>query len=217
MSRIDHPNIYVIAGVNGGGKSSIGGASIRHRGEDYYNPDEVARRLMNVQPGLSLQDANSAAWRQGVVLLKRAIEERLEFVFETTLGGDTITGLLRDAAALGCAVHVWYVGLSSPELHIARVRSRVAKGGHDIPEADIRRRYQHSRSNLIHLLPHLRSLRVFDNSADANPADGRRPFLRLLLDVKGGRIMGPADLSETPSWAKPIVAAALKLAPSERS
>ena len=109
MSRIDQPNIYVIAGVNGGGKSSIGGASIRHPGEDYYNPDEVARRLMNIQPGLSLQDANSAAWRQGVVLLKRAIEERLEFVFETTLGGDTITLLLKDAAARGCAVHVWYV------------------------------------------------------------------------------------------------------------
>ncbi|HRC43037.1 MAG TPA: zeta toxin family protein [Nitrospira sp.] len=217
MSRIDQPNIYVIAGVNGGGKSSIGGASIRHPGEDYYNPDEVARRLMNIQPGLSLQDANSAAWRQGVVLLKRAIEERLEFVFETTLGGDTITLLLKDAAARGCAVHVWYVGLSSPELHIARVRSRVAKGGHDIPEADIWRRYQHSRSNLIHLLPHLRSLRLFDNSADANPADGRRPPLRLLLDVKGGRIVGPADLSETPSWAKPIVAAALKLVPSKRS
>ncbi len=217
MSRLDYPNIYVIAGVNGGGKSSIGGATIRRRGEDYYNPDEVALRLMNVQPGLSLQDANSAAWRQGVVLLKRAIEERLEFVFETTLGGDTITGLLRDAAAHGCAVHVWYVGLSSPELHIARVRSRVARGGHDIPEKDIRRRYQHSRSNLVHLLPHLRSLRLFDNSDDANPADKRRPSLRLLLDVKGGRIIGPADLSETPGWAKPIVAAALKLAPPERS
>lgn len=217
MSRIDQPNIFVIAGVNGGGKSSIGGASIRHRGEDYYNPDEVARRLMNAQPGLSLEDANIASWRQGVVLLKRAIEKHLDFVFETTLGGDTITRLLRDAAARGCAVHVWYLGLPSPELHIARVRSRVAKGGHDIPEADIRRRYQHSRSNLIHLLPHLRSLRLFDNSADANPADGRRPSPRLLLDVKGGRIVGPANLSQTPAWAKPIVAAALKLVPSERS
>ncbi|MGH8574211.1 MAG: hypothetical protein ACREX8_16790 [Gammaproteobacteria bacterium] len=65
---------------------------------------------------------------------------RLDFAFETTLGANTIPRLLAEAASQGIEVHVWYAGLSSPELHIERVRSRVRKGGHDIPEADIRRR-----------------------------------------------------------------------------
>lgn len=85
--------------------------------------------------------------------LKWAIEKRLDFSFETTLGGNTITKLLLKAAEQGTEVHVWYEGLSSPELHIARVRARVSRGGHDIPAHDIHRRYEHSRLNLIAQLP----------------------------------------------------------------
>jgi predicted ABC-type ATPase len=69
-------------------------------------------------------------------------------------------------------VRVWYVGLSSPELHIARVRARVAKGGHDIPEPRIRERYDASRLNLIRLLPRLSELWVYDNSVEADPDAG---------------------------------------------
>ena len=64
-----------------------------------------------------------------------------------------MTALLERALAVGLEVRVWYVGLSSPELHLARVRARVAKGGHDIPEAQVRARYDSSRLNLIRLLP----------------------------------------------------------------
>jgi predicted ABC-type ATPase len=59
----DRPRIYVLAGVNGAGKSSIGGAAIRASGADYYNPDEAARELMVTQPGLTLAEANAAAWQ----------------------------------------------------------------------------------------------------------------------------------------------------------
>ena len=96
-------------------------------------------------------------------------------------------------------------------MHIERVRARVAHGGHDIPEADIRRRYQHSRLNLIQLLPCLTALRVFDNSAEGDPAAGIAPQPHLVLHTLHGRLVGPADLTETPEWAKPIVAAALAL------
>jgi len=82
-----------------------------------------------------------------------------------------------------------------------------------LPEADIRRRYQYSRLNLIHLLPKLTALRVYDNSAEADPATGQAPTPRLLLHLDHGKIVGPADLSQTPDWAKPIVAAALKVHP----
>lgn len=211
MSGVRTPRFYVIAGVNGAGKSSIAGATFRALGSDYFNPDEGARRLMAGNPGLSQKDANGIAWRQGVRLLKRAIEERLDFAFETTLGGHTITQLLGQAASRGIEVHIWYVGLTSPELHLERVRARVSRGGHDIPERDVRRRYEHSRLNLIALLPHLTALRVHDNSLEADPAAGKVPLPRLVLQMERGAMIGPADLSPTPDWAKPIVAAALKL------
>ena len=124
--------IYVIAGVNGAGKSTIGGAAFRGYGGDYYNPDEATRKLAAANPRLGAAEANAAAWRQGVALLRRAIAERLDFAFETTLGGNTVTRLLAEAAAQGVEVRMWYVGLSTPELHIRRVRARVRRGGHDI-------------------------------------------------------------------------------------
>lgn len=203
--------LYVLAGVNGAGKSSIAGAAFRSLGGEYYNPDEAARALAFAQPGLSQVQANALAWQQGRRLLERAITDRLDYAFETTLGASTIPRLLADAASLGIEVRVWYAGLSTPELHIDRVRSRVRRGGHDIAEADIRRRYQHSRLNLIHLLPVLTALRMYDNSAAADPAGGATPIPIELLHMEGARIVGPPDLSATPEWAKPIVAAALKI------
>lgn len=201
----------MLAGVNGAGKSSIGGAMFRAAGADYFNPDEAARELISANPGLDQTKANAAAWRQGKRLLERAIAENLDFAFETTLGGTTMARLLADAASQGIEVRVWYVGLVSPETHIARVRQRVQSGGHDIPETTIRRRWQHSRQNLVKLLPALTELRVFDNSADADPAAGAAPRPVLVLHLDHGEIVGPADLSSTPEWAKPIVAAALSL------
>lgn len=211
MSGPRLPRIHVLAGVNGAGKSSIGGAAIRQHGGKYFNPDEAARAFREKDPRLTQKDANSTAWRQGVRLLKRAIETRRDFAFETTLGGNTITGLLAKAAEQGIELHVWYVGLSSPALNIARVQARVSRGGHDIPALDIHRRYEHSRLNLIVLLPRLTTLRMYDNSIDADPAAEQTPQLKLVLHVERGRILGPPDLTSTPNWAKPIVAAALKL------
>ena len=211
MSTSRRPRIHVLAGVNGAGKSSIGGAAVRQHGGEYFNPDEVARAIREKAPALTQAAVNSVAWRQGASLLNRAIEARLEFTFETTLGGNTITSLLTKAAAQGIEVHVWYVGLVSPELHIERVQARVSRGGHDIPAHDIHRRYEHSRLNLIALLPHLTTLHVYDNSADADPAAGRTPKPTLVLHMEHGSILGPPDLAPTPTWAKPIVAAALKL------
>ena len=104
------------------------------------------------------------------------------------------------------------MGLTSPELHIARVRSRVAKGGHDIPEARIRERYDRSRLNLIHLLPKVTELRVYDNSEEADPHAGVAPEPMLILHLVRGEIAGSCDLALTPVWAKPILAAALKIA-----
>ncbi|WP_163708015.1 zeta toxin family protein [Mycobacterium timonense] len=204
--------IHVLAGVNGAGKSSIVGATIRDKGGQYYNPDEAAREIIAANPGLGQAEANAAAWEQGRRLLQRAIDERLDFTFETTLGGNTMPALLAEAAKRGLQVHVFYVGLDNADTCIERVRQRVRAGGHDISDADIRRRYRHSLINLVKLLPVLTGLRVYDNSARADPAIGQAPRPVLVLHMDRGHIVGPPDLSSTPAWAKPVVAAALDLA-----
>jgi predicted ABC-type ATPase len=211
MSTVRPPRIYVLAGVNGAGKSSVGGAAFRSFGADYYNPDEAARELMAAHPGLPQARANSAAWHQGRKLLERAIAQRLDYAFETTLGASTIPRLLSEAADQGIEVYVWYAGLATPELHLARVRSRVRRGGHDVPETDIRRRYEHSRLNLVQLLPKLAALRLYDNSVEADPAAGHTPRPVLVLHMERGKILHPQDLPRAPDWAKAIVAAAMKL------
>ena len=203
--------ISVLAGTNGAGKSSIAGQLVRGEGGQYFNPDEVARRILEVSPTLTLTEANALAWREGVERLRAAIQTGEDYTFETTLGGNTIVELLEQAAASGCEVRVWYVGLSSPELHIRRVAARVRRGGHDIPEADIRRRYTSSQINLIRLMPRLTGVAVFDNSAQGDPERGRAPEPVLVLQMERGEIVGPPDLRATPDWAKAIVAAALKL------
>jgi predicted ABC-type ATPase len=200
----------VLAGTNGAGKSSLIGAIIERQGVEFFNPDAAARRIREHTPAISQAEANSAAWHQGRRLLERAIAERATFAFETTLGGVTMTALLERALAEGLDVRVWYMGLGSPELHVARVRARVARGGHDIPEADIRRRFHDGRLNLVRLLPRLTELRVYDNSEEADPRAGRAPSPVLLLHMVRGKIAASCALAQTPQWAKLILAAALR-------
>ena len=203
--------ISVLAGVNGAGKSSLGGAHLRASGADYYNADEAARRILAANPALSQREANGIAWNEGRRLLERAIAEKKDYAFETTLGASTIPHLLAQAAGEGAEVWMWFVGLDSPERHLARVKARVAAGGHDIPEVDVRRRWETSRRNLVALMPVLARLWVYDNSVEADPHAGHAPAPRLVLETRARRIRGPSDLRPTPAWAKPIVARALQL------
>ena len=207
------PVIAVLAGTNGAGKSSIGGELLRQAGVPYFNPDEVAREILDENPGLTLNEANSLAWKEEVRQLDEAIRLRKDFAFESTLGGSTITAILQGALDAGLDVRVWYVGLESPELHIARVQARVASGGHPIPEATVRERFANSRLNLIRLMPRLTELKVFDNSAQADPNLGHSPEPRLLLHLRKGDVVGPsrAAMRRTPEWAKPIIEAALSI------
>jgi predicted ABC-type ATPase len=180
-------------------------------GTTYFNPDDAARRILSRNPTASQFQANSAAWYEGKRLLERAIHKGLYYAFETTLGGNTIAAILQRALSAGHEVRVVFVGLSSPELHIARVRARVATGGHDIPEDKIRARYDRSRENLIELMPNLTELRVYDNSGDADPLLGSTPQPLLILHVRERRIITMCDAAKVPRWAKAIVAAALRL------
>jgi len=211
-NQSEAPRIYVLAGVNGAGKSSIGGAMFAQAGVEFFNPDVMARKFLANVPGISQEEANAAAWEQGRRLVERAIEERKDFAFETTLGGNTIPALLRKAISRGIEVRIWYVGLESAELHLARVRSRVALGGHDIPEVKVRERYARSQLRLIELLPELTELRVFDNSEEGDPEKGQTPVPKLLLHMREGKTVSLYDLHAVPSWAKAILQTAIRQA-----
>jgi len=205
--------ITVLAGTNGAGKSSVGGEALWDAGTYCFNPDAVAREILEENTGLPSKEANSLAWQVGLRQLREAIRLHKDFNFETTLGGDTITATLEEALNAGLDVRVWFVGLESADLHIARVQARVAKGGHDISPDTIRLRFDRSRMNLIRLMGRLAELIVFDNSVEADPHQGLAPRPRLLLHLRKGKVVGPnrAVLAQTPEWAKPIVEAALSL------
>lgn len=205
------PRILILAGVNGAGKSSVGGELLRRAGRTWFNPDDYARDLLAAS-GCSPTEANAEAWQEGMRRLEIAIAEKRNHAFETTLGGNSIPVTLRKAATTHDLL-MWFCGLDSPEHHITRVRQRVARGGHDIPEAKIRERCIASVANLIGLLPRLARLQVYDNSIDAVLGQPM-PNPYLLLQMERGRIAWPREiqaLREMPDWAKPIMETALQL------
>ncbi|MFG6487021.1 AAA family ATPase [Roseateles sp. BYS78W] len=202
--------LFVLAGVNGAGKSSLGGAAIQASGAAFFNPDVIAARLREQQPHLSAEQANGLAWTLGRRGLEKALADGLTYALETTLGGHSITKLLLDGARNGAEVHVWFAGLATPELHLKRIAARVAAGGHDIPAAKVRERFDASRANLVKLMPRLASLRVYDNSIEADPRAGRKPQPVLLLQMQAGRVVTHAPLRSVPAWARPLLAAALR-------
>lgn len=209
----DRPVLYVLAGVNGAGKSSIGGHVLTQAGLAWYNPDDFARALV-ADYGIAQERANIEAWQESVRRLREALSQRRSFAFETTLGGQSITQYLLQA----CETHdvmIWYCGLREPQLHLDRIRLRVQKGGHDIPEAKVRQRWVSSLKNLIILMPSLAHLRVYDNSTsfELGQAIGEPA---LLLEMQAAKRLYPtslADAAHTPEWAKPALEVAFELDP----
>jgi len=200
--------ITVAAGINGAGKSTIIGQYLQSQGAGYFNPDERTKALRAA--GKAESDANALAWNEGMAALVRAIDQGEAWTFETTLGGSSITTELLRALSRGRAVTIYYVGLDRVERHLQRVAARVARGGHDIPEAKIRERCTTSLLNLMKFIGTQASLRVWDNSEeDANgipcPVD--------VLTIEAGRVIYPANvtqLSATPAWARGLVQLALE-------
>ena len=202
--------INVAAGTNGAGKSAAIGAVAAQTGGEYFNPDVRARQL--VVAGVAPEEASAEAWKIGFVTLRRSIANKQDFSFETTLGGRSVTEELHAAIEHGLDVCIYYVGLESPEMHIERVRARVQRGGHDIPIAKIRERYPKSLSNLVSFIGKAAEIHVYDNSRENG--DGS-PAARLILRMHERKLIYPDRvtlLTTTPDWAKPIAAAALKVA-----
>ncbi|HEY3659166.1 MAG TPA: AAA family ATPase [Steroidobacteraceae bacterium] len=210
------PVLYVLAGVNGAGKSSVGGHLLQRDGLTWFNPDTFAREF-KASTGCDQETANAYAWQEGMRRLGEAIAQGLNHAFETTLGGKSVMAKILEAAKTH-DVLIWFCGLSSPELHIARVKARVAAGGHPIPEEKIRERYPNAQLNLIKLMPHVAYIKVYDNSTEA-AADGTVPDPVLVFEMENGQVISPAPddlkaLQRAPEWSKSILEAALRAGPA---
>jgi predicted ABC-type ATPase len=162
------PTVIVIGGPNGAGKSTIAPAIIeRAFGQiEFVNADTIAR-------GLSALNPDRQAFAAGRIMLRHIAElatARRNFAFETTLASRTFAPFLRRLISNGYRSHLVYVWVRSPEIAVRRVRSRIASGGHSVPEETIRRRYVRSIHNLFHLyLPLARAWEAIDNSSPGLP------------------------------------------------
>jgi predicted ABC-type ATPase len=157
------PTVYLIAGPNGAGKTTYATEFLPEfvQCREFLNADLIAAGLSPFAP-------ETQAIRAGRLLLtriKELAEARRDFGFETTLAGrgyvHVITGLKRS----GYHIVLFFLWLPSAEMAIARVANRVRQGGHDIPEATIRRRFEAGLRNFFRLYaPLVDSWDLYDGS-----------------------------------------------------
>jgi predicted ABC-type ATPase len=157
------PNLYVIGGANGSGKTTVSLSLLPTLLGvfEYVNADAIAA-------GLSPLNPEAMAMQSGRLMVKRIralADAQSNFAFETTLAAKSFAPFLRGCRTKGYTINLMYFWLRSPDLAVERVARRVASGGHSIPEADIRRRYERGLRNLFNLyLPLCDGWMVFDNS-----------------------------------------------------
>lgn len=156
-------NLYIISGCNGAGKTTASYTVLPEILDcrEFVNADEIAH-------GLSPFNSGSVAIEAGKLMLRR-IEDLLQrnetFSIETTLATRSYVNLVQRAKGQGYRVCLLYFWLNSPELAMKRVSERVSKGGHDIPQEIISRRYEAGINNLFKLfMPIVDYWAIFDNS-----------------------------------------------------
>lgn len=156
-------NLYIIGGCNGAGKTTASYTVLPEilNCKEFVNADEIAR-------GLSPFNPESVAIEAGRLMLQRIdylLEKDTSFSIETTLSTKSYVNLVKRAHEKGFSVKLLFFWLNSPELAIRRVAERVAKGGHNIPETIVRRRYVAGIINLFALfMDQVDYWDIYDNS-----------------------------------------------------
>ncbi|NJM25726.1 MAG: zeta toxin [Bacteroidia bacterium] len=168
------PNLYIIAGCNGAGKTTVAFTVLPEilQCKEFVNADEIARGLSPFMP-------ESVAIQAGRIMLTRIrslIDQRVDFAFETTLSTRSYLPLIAEARRSGYVVTLFFIWLNDVELAMDRVKLRVLRGGHLIREVVIRRRYQRGLQNFDEFQKTCDAWMVADNSHNdpAVVAIGRR-------------------------------------------
>ncbi len=193
------PSITFVAGPNGAGKSTLTSGNL-----DFFSafplldPDALANTIQ-------ADNKNKNPLAAGREVLER-IQENLKngrtFAVETTLSGKLYLQTMLQARTLGFKVNLIYVGTSDVSIHLSRVAKRVVLKGHDVSEADIRRRYQRSLDNLLVAVPRVDLALIFDNSKPILENPGGSAY-HLAAVIENGK----ADWFEPlPEWVLPLKA-----------
>jgi predicted ABC-type ATPase len=180
------PGLTFIAGANGSGKTTLTRWNELFKEIPLLDPDAIANALQATTSML----APIAAARQVLKSAAEHLKKSESFAIETTLSGRNYLQMMLDAKARGFDVRLVYIGTENVEINLARIRNRVLAGGHDVPENDVRRRYQRSLENLPVAIERADDSILFDNSS----SDGYR--LVAILGATGNRWFEPK-----PSWA----------------
>lgn len=143
----DSASVYLIAGPNGAGKTTFAAEFLPDFVDcrEFLNADMIAAGLSPFAP----ETQNLRAGRLLLTRIKELAETKQDFGFETTLAGRSYLRPLRNMKADGYRIYLFFLWLPSVELAISRVRCRVKQGGHNVPEPDIRRRFQLGVRNLF--------------------------------------------------------------------
>lgn len=156
-------NLYIISGCNGAGKTTASYTVLPKILEckEFVNADEIAK-------GLSPFNPEGVAFEAGRLMLQRIddlLESNVTFAIETTLATKSYVHLVRRAQSMGYFVHLIFFWLESLELAISRVAERVSKGGHNIPQDVIKRRYVAGITNLFaRFMNEVDLWMIYDNS-----------------------------------------------------
>ncbi len=156
-------DLFIIAGPNGAGKTTFAREFLPNYADckNFVNADLIAQGMAPFSP-------ETAAFRAGKMMLSEIqsfAKRRLPFAFETTLSGRSYMGLLQRLKAQGYDVHLFFLWVESVDLALSRVRERVVRGGHDVPEPVVRRRFDRSiRNFLVHYRRLADFWTLFDNS-----------------------------------------------------
>ena len=133
------PKLYIISGCNGSGKTTASYTLLPDllNCREFVNSDEFAKSFSPFDPGA----ASVTASRYMLMKINYLLERKADFAIETTLATRSLLQIVRQAQQQNYETTVLYFWLNSPELAIERVRDRVVSGGHNIPDAVVRRRY----------------------------------------------------------------------------
>src|SRR4051812_4661919 len=157
------PRVVILAGPNGAGKSTTAKKLLRGAlgVDEFVNADVIAQGLSGFSP-------DRVAMAAGRIMMQR-IEElaraRRSFAFETTLASRAFAPWLKQLKQSGYHVHLVFLWLPSADIAVERVAERVRRGGHDVPETTVRRRYRRGLLNFFELYqPVANSWQIVDNS-----------------------------------------------------